>query len=523
MSDTFTLSVTQAPPHPSLDPFPDPSPGPSARNAAHSVLGSPAGQPKALATTRWLIEGLRAGIFMVPRTAGCLPTPVQTALLAILFITFETALARFDVFGPAVFNVQAWLSGWWWWPIFIGAAWWALAARKGLVHDQQGARLAAFFVLSLGASVPSLAVYGFFQAGSTQHWWQVPALAGPEGYWSLYAVFLLWSYGALAVLLRRFVGWSARLCAFMLLMLTCTGVSIWQLQQRTWQEDYSEASRLDAAKPRLRLSQQTFEEQEALWRTQLAALVPQREGTTDVYGLVFAPYATEDVFKRETELVSGVLAERFDAQGRVITLLNHGSTAQTHLWATPPNMERAVQALAARMDLANDLLVVYLTSHGGNDFKLAASHWPLEVEPLTPQLLRAALDKAGVRNRVIAVSACYSGGWVEPLAGDHTLVMTAADATHTSYGCGRLSELTFFGRAMFDEQLRKTHSFETAFAAAVPLIKQREIDAGKADGFSNPQISVGARIAPVLSALESRLGSLPPATTPSPTPSPAAR
>jgi hypothetical protein len=83
--------------------------------------------------------------------------------------------------------------------------------------------------------------------------------------------------------------------------------------------------------------------------------------------------------------------------------------------------------------------------------------------------------------------------------------MTAADATHTSYGCGRLSELTFFGRAMFNEELRKTRSFETAFAAAVPLIKQREIEAGKEDGFSNPQISVGEKIRPLLDQLAQRL------------------
>jgi hypothetical protein len=124
---------------------------------------------------------------------------------------------------------------------------------------------------------------------------------------------------------------------------------------------------------------------------------------------------------------------------------------------------------------------------------------------VTPAGLRAALDKAGVRNRVIAVSACFAGGWIGPLASDGTLIMTAADATHTSYGCGRRSELTFFGRAVFDEQFRKTRSFEEAFAKAVPVIQQREIDAGKKDGFSNPQISVGEKIRPVLAALQGRL------------------
>jgi hypothetical protein len=119
------------------------------------------------------------------------------------------------------------------------------------------------------------------------------------------------------------------------------------------------------------------------------------------------------------------------------------------------------------------------------------------------------LDEAGVRHRVIAISACYSGGWVGPLESDSTLVMTAADKDHTSYGCGKRSELTFFGRALFDEQLRNTRSFEQAFAAAVPVIRQREEDARKADGFSNPQISVGAKIRPVLDELAQRLDAVP--------------
>ena len=47
---------------------------------------------------------------------------------------------------------------------------------------------------------------------------------------------------------------------------------------------------------------------------------------------------------------------------------------------------------------------------------------------------------------------------------------------------------------------------QPAFEAAVPVIRQREIDAGKEDGFSNPQIRVGARIRPLLDGLARRLG-----------------
>ncbi|MVQ29371.1 hypothetical protein GON04_07930 [Ramlibacter sp. MAH-25] len=45
---------------------------------------------------------------------------------------------------------------------------------------------------------------------------------------------------------------------------------------------------------------------------------------------------------------------------------------------------------------------------------------------------------------------------------------------------------------------------EKAFAAAVPVIRQRELEGRRPDGFSN-QISVGAGIRPVLQALEQRL------------------
>jgi hypothetical protein len=279
-------------------------------------------------------------------------------------------------------------------------------------------------------------------------------------------------------------------------------VASWYFQDRAW---YSVRAEKEDNEPRFTLSQETFESQQALREAALQGLKPQRPGVADVYAIVFAPYAGEDVFLRESNMVSSVLRERFDADGRLVQLVNNAATTQTLAWATPQNLQRAIAAVAQKMNRDEDLLVVYLTSHGASNHELSAEHWPLRVPTLRPETLRKALDDAGIRHRVIAVSACYSGGWVDPLANDDTLVMTAADATHTSYGCGRKSELTFFGRAVFDEQLRKTHSFEEAFAAAVPVIRQREIDGKKPDGFSNPQIRVGPAIRPVLDGINKRL------------------
>ncbi|MEP6790666.1 MAG: C13 family peptidase, partial [Ramlibacter sp.] len=333
----------------------------------------------------------------------------------------------------------------------------------------------------------------------------LPAIVNTSAWvaWGIYLVLWGWSIAAALRLAARFGAGAARQGALALGLVTIFGLTAWQFPDKPWQAD--EAVTEAAQRPKFELSQEVFEDQQALWRTTIDNLAPQRPGVTDVYGLVFAPYASEDVFLRESSMVARLLEERFDAKDRVIQLVNHATTSGSLPWATQINLERAIAALGERMDREHDVLVVYMTSHGASDYKLAAAHPPLEVDTVSPGELREALDKAGIRNRVIAVSACYSGGWVGPLANDSTLVMTAADATHTSYGCGRLSELTFFGRAVWDEQLRKTHSFEQAFAQGVPLIDQREKEAGKSDGFSNPQISVGEKIKPVLRELAQRL------------------
>lgn len=447
----------------------------------------------------WLVQGVRAGLFMRPRTAVP-PTPWQLLGAVVFTSALVLGLGRLEVAGPAGFDLQAWLAPWWGTAVLALLVWWALPQGAGLLkpaHQGTPAWLTLWAGASLPANLVSLglgiaAAHGVLPR-AFESW---PWLA-----WGMYLALWGWLLAVAALLARRLGATVARSAVLALVLAGVFAVTAWQHKASAW---YAQDTTPDT--PRLRISQESFEAQQALLQQTLAAVPAQRPGVIDVYGLVYAPYASEDVFLRESSMVAGVLGERFDATGRTVQLVNHASTTQTFAWATPLNLERTIAALAQRMDREADVLVVYLTSHGASNFQLAADHWPLEVNGLTPQRLRQALDRAGIRHRVIAVSACYSGGWIAPLSDPHTLVMTAADATHTSYGCGRLSELTFFGRAVFDEQLRRTHSFERAFAAAVPLIRQREIDAGKDDGFSNPQMAVGGQIGLVLKALEERLG-----------------
>ena len=103
----------------------------------------------------------------------------------------------------------------------------------------------------------------------------------------------------------------------------------------------------------------------------------------------------------------------------------------------------------------------------------------------------------------MVVSACYSGGFVEPLKDANTVVITAADAVSTSFGCAHGNDFTYFGRAYFSDGLARTFSFAEAFEAARRAVGERE-RAERLDP-SSPQIWIGAAIRDKLAALERRL------------------
>ena len=56
-------------------------------------------------------------------------------------------------------------------------------------------------------------------------------------------------------------------------------------------------------------------------------------------------------------------------------------------------------------------------------------------ETLTPARLAGMLNATHVRYRAVVISACYSGVFIPRLANPNSLVVTAADANHSSFGC----------------------------------------------------------------------------------------
>jgi hypothetical protein len=241
--------------------------------------------------------------------------------------------------------------------------------------------------------------------------------------------------------------------------------------------------------------------QQAVLKQTLAELPVQRPGVTDLYFVSFAPDASEDVFKRETDVIQKVMNERFALQGRSLRLINHRSTTAVFPAATYGHLQAVLNHIGQQIDREEDILALYVTAHGAPDHRLSARLGGAQLINITPTLLLELLDKAKIKNRVLIVSACYSGGYINALKNDDSLVMTASAPNKTSFGCGNESDFTYFGKAIFDEQLRKTRSFERAFELALPVIAEREkLLPGVLP--SEPQISVGANIRAKLKQLE---------------------
>src|SRR5258708_24805413 len=87
-------------------------------------------------------------------------------------------------------------------------------------------------------------------------------------------------------------------------------------------------------------------------------------------------------------------------------------------------------------------------------------------ETLSPRNLVTVLNDTLIGHRVVIISACYSGVFIRPLADPDALIITAADADHTSFGFNNGNHLTYFGAAFFNSELRPTPRMSDAFALA---------------------------------------------------------
>lgn len=239
--------------------------------------------------------------------------------------------------------------------------------------------------------------------------------------------------------------------------------------------------------------ERVFHLQGQLIERALAAIAPGRSGVRELYFVGFAPDATEAVFLHELRFVRRQFDERFGSAGRSIALASSEDALDELPIATATNLSRALARVGERMNPDEDTLFLFLTSHGTPDHRLSAVQPPLDLAPLTPTALARMLQDSGIKWRVIVISACYSGGFIEPLRDDNTIVITASSAERASFGCEGGRDFTYFGEAFFRDALSRTRSFTRAFELAKSIVAQREAEENLES--SMPQMWVGPAIA----------------------------
>jgi len=222
-------------------------------------------------------------------------------------------------------------------------------------------------------------------------------------------------------------------------------------------------------------------------------------GVSRYFLLAAAPNADQDVFAKEVQSVRTLFDERFGTRGRSVVLINSPATLDTVPLASITNIGVALREIGKAMDRERDVLVLFVTSHGAKGIvSVDILGYPLN--QITPENLAAALDDARIKNRVLIISACHSGSFIPRLQGPNTLIMAAAAADRTSFGCANGRDWTYFGDALFNHALREETSFTKAFAKADALIKSWEFWHIFRKP-SQPQISVGSDIVKVLEAM----------------------
>ena len=203
----------------------------------------------------------------------------------------------------------------------------------------------------------------------------------------------------------------------------------------------------------------------------------------------FGLFGDQGVFRSEATGAAQVVAGRFEAG-----LINVEYNSKKGGNATIEALTRSLQVAANRLDAEKDVLFLILTSHGSPG-GLAIKAGRL-TETLTPSRLGDMLAKTGVRHKVVVISACYSGVFIPRLANPDVLVITAADANHSSFGCEDKAKWTYFGDAFFNTALRKAVSLKDAFFDARSRVRKRELR----EHFepSNPLMAGGADVLPLL-------------------------
>ncbi|MBK7363756.1 MAG: hypothetical protein IPI97_01670 [Nitrosomonas sp.] len=331
----------------------------------------------------------------------------------------------------------------------------------------------------------------------------------PDGYYLLgYLVFLVWKYSTYYHIVLQIQDQN-KITALMMtcgLFITAYPLIIHSHTLTFWYEDYyqtNERSIYTGDILNYVNQEQLYYDQYRLLHNALNLIHPGALGKPEIFFVGFGSDATQDVFMRETKHIQNASNAHLGTIDRSMVMINNVKTMDSIPLATSTNLALSLAHISRKMNLEEDVLFLYLTSHGSSNHELAVNMWLLDLNDIRPEDIKAYLDEAGIRWRVILISACYSGGFIQKLQNENSLIFTAAAADKTSFGCVNENEFTYFGEALFDQIKREPYSLEASFKMAIENIKQRELSEDLPH--SEPQLFIGNMMLDKLKQLEQEI------------------
>jgi len=224
----------------------------------------------------------------------------------------------------------------------------------------------------------------------------------------------------------------------------------------------------------------------------MSVIEPSRPGVTDLYLVSFGGDGSQDVFMKEALFIKMLFVNQYDMENKTVELINNASIVHKNPIASVINLKVALEIISQKMNVEEDILFLYLTSHGSQDHTISVRLGGVTLGNLSSKTLAKILKESGIKWKVVVISACYSGGFIDQLKDDTSMIITSARADRSSFGCSDDAEFTYFGRAFLQQALDRSTSFADAFIKAKEIVSDWEAR----DHFipSEPQIYTGPLI-----------------------------
>jgi hypothetical protein len=260
-----------------------------------------------------------------------------------------------------------------------------------------------------------------------------------------------------------------------------------------WREFDATPSGPDAINP---ASEAVLAAQEFMMDRALDSLEDERPGVTDLYFVGFAPDARRPGFAADVDNAQRTMDERWNTNGRSVVLMNNPLTVAERPFASVTHLRKVLLEIGDVIDADEDVVMIYLTGSSGADHALTAVNPPLDLVALSPQGLKQLLDAADIRWRIVVVSTCQAGAWIDALKDDETMVIASSSGDVRGSDCSGGLRPTSFGDAFFGTAMRRNDDLAHAFEAA-----RRDL-AGRRS--AEPVMSIGPAIAEHLKSLRSK-------------------